>query len=186
MAINKNAQIIFGKMIERGLIPKEGLFEVTSALINTSFEIYREILPPKTGWNPKPSEIRYFKKLSGINLMNLNEVRLEQENQKIEKVTTGSKKLATEVKCGIVYLIGNPAFPGFVKVGMTQDVNKRLSQYQTYDPLKRYRVIDYMFVVDRKAEEKRLLEKWSVDIKNGEWVPEQDVVEMFREIKHSL
>jgi hypothetical protein len=43
-----------------------------------------------------------------------------------------------------------------------------------------------MFVVDRKAEEKRLLEKWSVDIKNGEWVPEQDVVEMFREIKHSL
>lgn len=186
MAINKNAQVVFDKMIEKGLIPEEGLFEVTKDLINTSFEIYREILPPKTEWNPKPNEVRYFKKLSGINLMNLNELRLEYENQKIEKITIGSRKLSTEVKCGIVYLISNPAFPGFVKIGMTQDVNKRLAQYQTYDPHKAYRIVDYMFVVDRKTEEKRLLDKWSIDVKNGEWVPEQNVIEMFREIKHSL
>jgi hypothetical protein len=90
------------------------------------------------------------------------------------------------LKCGIVYLISNEAFPGYLKIGMTQNLDKRLSQYQTYDPFRRFKVEDYAFVIDRALEEKRFISKWSIDLGNGEWVPELGVREAFKNLKNIL
>ena len=70
---------------------------------------------------------------------------------------------------GSVYVISNPAFPGYVKVGRAMDVEDRLSSYQTADPLRRYKLEGYVNFADRYAAEKEahrlLLPYWA----GGEW-----------------
>jgi hypothetical protein len=55
---------------------------------------------------------------------------------------------------GDVYIITNPAFVGWVKVGMAVDAQDRHRSYQTSDPHRDYR-LDYMWPVsDRREAEK--------------------------------
>ena len=37
------------------------------------------------------------------------------------------------MKAGYLYIVTNDAFPGFVKVGCTENLNSRLRAYQTSD-----------------------------------------------------
>lgn len=59
---------------------------------------------------------------------------------------------------GFVYLVVNPGFPGWVKVGKTADPVRRLSRYQTGDP-------------KRAFEFARL--QHSEDISKAEWLAHQ-------------
>ena len=164
--------LVIEKMIEKGYIPKDGPFEVNEALIDLFYDTHREIYKPKTDKQTKPSNIRYSKKLAGISLMKLNIVRNSQEIN-IKKVLT------KKPNCGIVYLISNPAFPGMYKIGMTKDLPKRLSQYQTGDPYRKYKVEKYKFVENAKEEESRLLKLFKTDINKGEWVSSEQVKTIF-------
>lgn len=160
-------------MINRKLIPELGMFEVTTTLIDSFYEIYSEVnsLKNSNTFNTKKSNVRYAKKLAGLSLMKLN---LERCN-----IKTISKVKSLKPKSGIVYLISNPIFPGMYKIGMTQDLGKRLSQYQTCDPYRRYKVEHYKFVEDRKAEEKKYLEQMKVHLVKGEWVSSERVKDLF-------
>lgn len=72
---------------------------------------------------------------------------------------------------GYVYIITHPMYEGWSKIGSTVDLNKRLSTYQTGDPLRRYEVAFHAEVDDRVALERwvrhRLSEKFPI---HGEWV----------------
>jgi hypothetical protein len=65
------------------------------------------------------------------------------------------------------------------KVGMTQNLETRLSQYQTYDPFRQFKVEHYKFVSDRRSEEKKILDMFAVDLAGGEWIGNEKVREMF-------
>ena len=78
---------------------------------------------------------------------------------------------------GQVYIITNPNFPEWVKVGMAVDSEDRLNGYQTSSPFRDYALFTCWSVTDRRSAESEahsLLEK-EYDRK-GEWfncTPEQ-------------
>jgi len=73
-------------------------------------------------------------------------------------------------KQGQVYVIRNPAFPSWCKVGMAVDAEDRLKQYQTSSPYRDYVLVATWDVEDRREAEKQahtLLEQ-HYD-RRGEW-----------------
>jgi hypothetical protein len=67
MSINQNVRDVFNRMIDLGQIPRIGTFDVTPIMIQEVIDTYELVNPQKTNWNPRPSEVRYFRKLTGIN-----------------------------------------------------------------------------------------------------------------------
>ena len=71
---------------------------------------------------------------------------------------------------GEVYIIYNPSFPSWIKVGMAVDSEDRLKQYQTGSPYRDYRIHASYPVSDRRKSEaeahKLLSEKHE---RKGEW-----------------
>lgn len=72
---------------------------------------------------------------------------------------------------GHVYLITNPAWKGWVKVGMAVDANDRCNQYQTSSPLR-----DYKLEYSRQFNNRRTAESQAHKLcdtqsreRNGEW-----------------
>ena len=93
------------------------------------------------------------------------------------------------MKPGIVYVIHNPAFPEWVKVGLTtkSSMKSRLSTYQTSCPMRGYRVLFEHEFDDVRAAEKMVHEHLSGFTKsNREWFKvhpklAQNIVECVRE-----
>lgn len=150
--MNKIKQTI-KEMVAAGDIPREGLFEITEALLKKYIETYNE----GSIGNAK-FDFAYARKLAGLNFLN-------------ENVSRG----ATKAKCnaGLVYVISNPAWPDHHKIGMTIDLPRRLSSYQVYDPTQSFKVEHYEFVLDRRGVERSLLATFQVDADKGEWVTGQ-------------
>jgi len=73
---------------------------------------------------------------------------------------------------GFVYLLVNPSFPGWIKVGMTIDYEKRLRAYNIpNDPHQAFTFITVKWTHDRRSHEKELLGRFAgvADRSNGEW-----------------
>lgn len=73
-------------------------------------------------------------------------------------------------KEGQVYIVVNPAFPSWCKIGMAVDAEDRLKQYQTSSPYRDYKLIATYDTSDRRKAEKfahDLLEKRHE--RRGEW-----------------
>lgn len=166
---------VISELVKDGYIPEAGLFEITDQLLSMYNLKYTNLFATKENVNTekKPSRIRYEKKLAYLNLRKLNEDRLTLIPQ--------VKKHKLSLKSGYLYVISNPVFCEFVKIGITRDVNKRLQTYQTYDPLRRYKIEHYMFVEDMRFTEKYILEKYRIDISNGEWINSNLVVNIIKE-----
>jgi hypothetical protein len=72
---------------------------------------------------------------------------------------------------GQVYIITNPSFPEWVKVGMAVDAEDRLRGYQTSSPFRDYELFYSWSVHDRRAAETEahsILKEWTAGKKN-EW-----------------
>lgn len=152
----KYDKLIFAQLVEENFIPEKGTFVITDRIMERYIEVYSEF--KGTGNLRTNSNKTYAKKLAGISFLKLNEQRAKSSTE------------YSKTKSGIVYLISNPAFPGFYKIGITSNLIKRLSSYQTYDPLRRYRVEHYKIVPNAREYEKYLLNHNNVDLAKGEWV----------------
>jgi predicted GIY-YIG superfamily endonuclease len=77
------------------------------------------------------------------------------------------------MKSGYLYIISNKAFPGFVKVGITENIENRLRSYQTSDPKRGYKIEFYIKHPNCREAEKRIkkmMKYFSTDIiQKGEW-----------------
>lgn len=169
---NEQTVSIINEMLTFGIIPKDKPFEVTNNLLDLYYIRYCEKYPEKSTKH-KRKEVRYFKKLAGLTLMKLSLSRVKTKEKKVKEKPV--------LKSGILYLISNPVFPNLYKIGITQDLNARLSSYQTYDPHRRYKVEHYKFVDNMREEEKNILKKYRIDISVGEWIDNKKVKEMFTE-----
>ena len=84
------------------------------------------------------------------------------------KIERGAK--ANQCKEGFIYSVGNPAWPGFLKIGMTTNVIKRVAAYQTYSPFRDFKRVHYEFVLDKHQFEKDILTNFHEDLALGEWI----------------
>lgn len=77
----------------------------------------------------------------------------------------------TLTKQGYIYILSNPAWEGWYKVGMAADINDRVNSYQTSSPMRDYTLQHYIFTNDRRATEKQVHRKLKkiTDTFNSEW-----------------
>ena len=77
----------------------------------------------------------------------------------------------TTSKEGYVYIISNPAWPDWIKIGMAVDAEDRLNGYQTSSPMRDYKLEFTVKVNDRRKSETlahKICKKMGIDNK-GEW-----------------
>ena len=82
-----------------------------------------------------------------------------------------AKKSFDKVEEGYVYVISNPSYPEWYKVGMAVDAVDRLSSYQTSSPFRDFKLVYERFFQNRRLAEQRchlalmqVAKQW-----NGEW-----------------
>ena len=61
-------------------------------------------------------------------------------NRGVCKLCTSTDKVFTDYSKGYLYIIINDAWPDWCKIGLAEDVEKRLAGYQTASPFRDYRV----------------------------------------------
>ncbi|MGL4521316.1 MAG: GIY-YIG nuclease family protein [Bacilli bacterium] len=71
------------------------------------------------------------------------------------------------LQAGYVYLITNPAWPEWIKVGSAIDVYDRLSTYQTSCPMRDFKIEYYFFSFNRRRDEKLIIDAFSG---KNEWI----------------
>lgn len=159
--MNKNSQII-QKMIISGDLPENFSFEVTDELISKYCNYYNILFSNDNGIGSNPTNKRYARKLAALNLL------------KVRKSTSilVEKNKVNYSRSGFIYLISNPSFPNCLKVGITRNIQNRLKIYQTYDPFRSYKIEHYEFCENLLDKEKEILNKFSIDIFKGEWIPD--------------
>ena len=149
---------------ESGVLPPYSAFDITEHMLDEYIRVYGSL---GTGENKK-FQRGYARKLAGLELLRL-------------KFSRGTKP--SQCKEGMVYLIGNPAWPDHLKIGMTVDISSRLASYQTYDPYRLFKVAHYDFCLDRRGAEKRLLEGFDIHLTDGEWVKLSDGLQIIEVIR---
>lgn len=74
---------------------------------------------------------------------------------------------------GFIYIITNPKFEGYCKIGISENLTNRLRTYQTSDPHRKYKIEHYIFHPKYKIAEvkiKEMMKHFSTDtIQKGEW-----------------
>jgi len=72
---------------------------------------------------------------------------------------------------GYVYIIANPSFDGWLKIGMAVDAEDRCNGYQTSSPHRDYRLLYARRFNDRRKAETKTMNKLKKIVKehNGEW-----------------
>ena len=63
--MNSDQQIL-GIMVERKIIPMTGIFDINQQMIDSFYDIYREVNIPKTNKHIRNNNIKYAKKLAGL------------------------------------------------------------------------------------------------------------------------
>lgn len=70
---------------------------------------------------------------------------------------------------GYLYVITNPAWPGWCKIGRTTNIRSRLRTYQTGSPLRDYHLHYHRWVRDVVAAEEVLKNTFKGTEKTHEW-----------------
>ena len=93
-----------------------------------------------------------------------------------------------QVKEGYVYVITNPAWPEWVKIGMAIDAEDRLNGYQTSSPMRDYQLVHAIPTPDRSRAE-RVAHKAAAlcGERQGEWfkIATEEAVTILQHIKET-
>jgi hypothetical protein len=73
--------------------------------------------------------------------------------EKARNISAATVLKFNSVKEGSVYVVGNPSWPEWVKVGMAIDADDRLKSYQTGSPFRDYMVYYSFLTKDRRKSE---------------------------------
>jgi hypothetical protein len=88
-----------------------------------------------------------------------------------EDAAFASLKGYTKTKSGYVYVLSNPAWKEWIKVGMAIDAEDRCNSLQTSSPLRDYRLLYARKFNNRRKAETKTMNKLKKLVKehNGEW-----------------
>lgn len=101
-----------------------------------------------------------------------------------EEAAFSSLKNYKSSKKGEVYILVNPAYPDWVKVGMAVDANDRLKGYQTSSPFRDFQLIHVIPTNDRRVAEAEIHRRLSaICPQRGEWfqVPVSEAIEVLQQ-----
>ena len=152
-------------LVTTNIVPASGKFEVTEDMIYAYFLCYKQLGGGVSAGTS--SNVKYARRLAGLNLLK-------------ENLSRGVK--ASEIKAGHIYLISNPAYSGYYKIGASYNCHARLAQYQTYSPFRDFRIEKYDFVLDKFLVEKQILSHPLIDRATGEWVKVDNAKLIFNDI----
>lgn len=72
---------------------------------------------------------------------------------------------------GFIYIITNEYYPDWVKIGITKNLKRRLQTYQTYSPLRNYKLlysVEHSNCREGERKIRDMMKYFALDIKN-EW-----------------
>lgn len=153
---NKEIKVL-NELYNRSVI-HDSVFEIKEYHLKEYMTVYGDLFS-ESNRRMTSSDIRLARKLAGRTLIKYN-------------LHIGAS--LSDIKAGMVYVISNPAYPDHFKIGMTVDLKKRLSSFQTYDPFRKFKVEHYEFVLNRRDVERDILSKFCDDSDVGEWVSRED------------
>lgn len=79
-------------------------------------------------------------------------------------------KLYEKYKGGDIYVMSNPAWEGWYKIGMAANADDRLASYQTSSPYRDFKIEYRVFTKDRLRAEKRVHKKIGKHLeRKNEW-----------------
>lgn len=104
----------------------------------------------------------------------------EGHREKLEALSN----IHTGVVEGFVYVVANPAWEGWVKIGCAVDPMDRTASYQTGSPFRDYTLEGYAYSPDRRASERQVHEALASHRHGGEWFlcPIQEAVSLVKKI----
>ena len=74
--------------------------------------------------------------------------------QQVDKIKKHTQQRFDRIKSGYVYVITNPAWPEWVKIGKGADAKDRFDSYQTYSPMRDYELMYCKYFDNRHKAEK--------------------------------
>lgn len=162
-----NHKKVLLSLLDKKIIEQKVDFYITNSLIECFIKEYRELTDTKGSLRKK--EKVFAAKLAAKNLL---DYKLSQK---------------LKPKEGFLYIIENPAWPGTYKIGMTWYPYKRLSQYQTYSPLRDFRLKHWSFWPNKREAEK-VVHEFLKDKINYEWahLSDQQLVELQRVLNNKF
>jgi len=90
--------------------------------------------------------------------------------QKANYIGSTALKAFNKVKEGYVYILVNPAYPDWVKIGMAVDAEDRCKSYQTGDPFRSYKMVYTAYSKDKAmSENKAHKAAEAIAERRGEW-----------------
>ena len=99
------------------------------------------------------------------------------------------KKMGAKIKIkdGYVYIVSNPAWEGWYKVGMAVSAEDRCRGFQTSSPMRDYKLEYKIYSKDRRKTEElahQYLTKLAHDV-SGEWfnLPKADIISILSRLK---
>lgn len=105
---------------------------------------------------------------------------------RVKRLGTQAGNLYYKNKAGYVYIITNPSFVGWCKVGCALDANDRLRSYQTSSPFRDYELKWVVSVEDKLTEERKAHDHLALSYeRKGEWfkVTAQEAVETLENLE---
>jgi hypothetical protein len=180
MIPQEKASLTISELLKRGVIPANNyLFDITESHLDSFIQIYDSYSEGKRRTS-KGEVSKVYK-----NRINYTFARKMAGRDLVAfKVERGAK--TNQCKEGFVYSIANPAWPNFLKVGMSSNVDKRLAGYQTYSPLRDYKRVHYEFVLNKRQTEKDILNKFNYSLENGEWIKNTSVEEIIAYVNSKI
>jgi len=164
--MNEKELGVLSSLYKLGIVPSKGIFQVTEDMVQEYMKFYHMIYGKTDNAMATKSNTKFARRLAGRTMVHLNANR-------------GASYRS--IKAGLLYLIENPSFPDHYKIGITVDIETRLSQYQTYDPYRAFKVYKYEFVLDKTSSEKEVLKNKSNEDGLGEWLLKSNGLKLFTE-----
>lgn len=158
---------VLASLYKLAIVPKEGIFQVSEIMIQEYIKTYHMLYGKTNKATATTSNAKFARRLAGRTLVHLNASR-------------GAN--VRSIRAGLIYLIENPAYVEHYKIGITIDIEKRLSQYQTYDPYRRFKVVKYDFVLDKSLAEKEILSSKTINDGLGEWLLKPNALKLFNNV----
>jgi len=98
------------------------------------------------------------------------QIPIERARRLLKKIKAGTLAQFNEIKTGDVYVITNPTWPDWVKIGRGVDAKDRFKDYMTYSPYRDYKLEHYVHTNNRAdAEHKAHVEAEKLGEKRHEW-----------------
>ena len=152
----------------------ENTMSETTGLKHTRHCIECNVSLDETNWYPSFVGKKHYKCKTCYDerrILNRYKKRYGDSRTSLAKfIAHTNKKKFDTVKEVSIYIIFNPSFPGWCKVGMAVDAEDRLKQYQTSSPYRDYQLIKAYDTDDRRTAEKNAHDILSqTHQRRGEW-----------------